>query len=389
MKQYLSYFVTHFGITPTLIGYTLLCMLITFILTATFGPAIAPQNKSTDKHPILNNINFLKILLTYYIILHHEYQVLGWTNDAQYSVEGFFIISGFMLSYAYTPQKNTIEFITHKLIRFTPYMLLASLLELYNHYSFNPTQFLSGIGMFAYTGLYPKPTLYGPSWYIIVLFWVALFYFVLLKNCSKNICNIIFGLITFATLSATHNISPLLLPQEAPNQYIPLLTNGFVRGLGCIGLGYFLAETYTAPNSKPNKISKLFYTLVEAFLLIYLAYAFFKQNYITSRCVILISFAILIWSFVHQKGYLSQGLEKIKWQPLINYTLPIYMTHWSLCRVQALSQLWAEIAPLPRICLTIVISTILGIIAYQTIDLAYAYSQKKYHKTKLKRQKKK
>ena len=79
----------------TLLGYVSFCLVATFIAVTLFCPRkkISLEKSSVQEAKIcrLNNIDFLKILLTYMIVLHHEFQALNIPNDAYNCVELFFI----------------------------------------------------------------------------------------------------------------------------------------------------------------------------------------------------------------------------------------------------------------------------------------------------------
>lgn len=347
--------------------YITICLITTVLFTALFCPVHTKPSKIS--YSTCNNIDFIKIPLTYAIILYHQYQSLGFEKNGFYCVEGFFIISGFLFHHCYTPQKNIKDFISRKLIRFMPYIILSNLLMLFIYNSFDLIKFISGVFMFACTSIFPDHTYYGPTWYLIVLFWITLFYLTLLKSLKKDLCNIIIGAMTLLTLFSTHNvISPVFIAIEKPSSELPLLTNGFIRGFVGIGFGYFLANLYS-PNSKKSKNSLLFYTFFELFLLAYFAYVFFIDKYTAPYIQILICYCFFFWSFFNHKSYLSDWLEKINWKPISKYMLPIFMTHWFFCELQTKLNLWNDYQATTRIVLCLICSTFFGFISFHTITL--------------------
>lgn len=372
--NYLTYFIQHYGLFITLCVYVIFCFIVTFLFTSLFCPVTTSQPKSAI-HPI-HNIDFIKILLTYGIVLLHQYQAFSVEKNAFYCVEGFFIISGFLLHYTYYSQNSFKDFILKKFVCFMPYIILSNMLMLFLYYSFNSLKFFSGIFMFACTAIFPEHTYYGPTWYLIVLFWISLFYFALLKTCKKEVCGIIIGIIIFIALSSTHNvIYPGVVGIENISHEIPFFTNAFIRGFVGIGLGYFLANLCSFQTVN-TKTSLLLYTLLEVFLLIYLALAFFTDIYSISYIMVLISFCILFWLFFNHKSYLSAWLEKINWRPVSKYMLAIFMTHWFICQLQGQFNLWVEYQKSTRIVLCLICSTVLGFFAYHIVNLGYLISRR-------------
>jgi len=380
MQNFLSNFTQYPSSATTLLLYIMVCLLLTFTLTALFCPTTSQKN--INFFATINNLDFFKIILTYCVLLHHELQVLGQENEGLYGVEGFFIISGFLLKYTYSAfAKNEIkDFILKKLINFIPYIFLGNMLALFAYNDFNVLKFFSGIFMFASTGFYPEHTYYGPAWYLIVLFWISLLYFILFKTLKKDICDIIISIITFLTLFSTHNdISPISIPIEGISKEIPIFTNAFVRGFVGMGLGYFLAESYQTSEANKNN-SQFMYNLFELALLSYMILAFFTDEYSMPYVTVLISYLILFWSAINCKSYLFAKLEKIKWHRFAKYNIAIYMTHWSICQFQSRLGLWDEYTIFEKIILTLVSSIILGVISYWTIRFGQYFSKKLHTK---------
>lgn len=344
--------------------FFIMCLLTTFLVVFCFCPQKPAKIKKNYHY--LNNIDFLKILLTYAIVLHHEYQALHWPNYAHSSVEMFFIISGFMLLYTYNSEKSVIDFIKGKIALFMPYLFLGNLLAFSLFPDADVYAFFAGIFMYSDTLLFNKFALYAPSWYIITLFWCSLFYFAMLKTYRKEVCCFVIGIIAFFAWSAMNNI----VYAEAVNGYLPFLLNGQVRALSCISLGYFVALNYTpVQEAKPL----LFYTILEAGLLIALIYIFFMVERELPVSLVVICFITLFYSFIYQKGYISAQLEKINWTPFSRYTLPIFMTHWVLTFIQQKGRLWAEYSSFTQIVLCLIFSTLLGIVSYHTVQSGFYF----------------
>ena len=78
-----------------------------------------------------NNLNFLRLLLAYIVLLHHSMILSGYTYMTQYLYDGpmavrcFFIISGFLIIRSCWASKTTIDYITKRLKRLIPAYLLV------------------------------------------------------------------------------------------------------------------------------------------------------------------------------------------------------------------------------------------------------------------------
>lgn len=370
-------FVSAFLDNYTLLGYFAFCLLATFIVISLATPRYdlslsSLSHKSTHKR--LNNIDFLKILLTYAIVLHHS---LISPNKGYFSVELFFIISGFMLFYNYNPKTSTIDFIKKKLTYFFPYLFLGDILALCLFQNIDISNLFAGIFMYADTGVYKKFSVYAPSWYLVTSFWALVFYFCIIKNFSKGVCNIILGLIAFITWSAMENMGFILWK----NEYLPLLTNGQVRAFSCIATGYFIALNYKPTKKAPT----LFNTLLELGLLVWIALALFNQQFEIPINLIVILFIFLFLSFIQQKGYISTQLEKINWSPLAKYMLPIFMTHWVITMLRQSGRLWSSYSTPTQILLCFICATLFGIISYHVIHWGYYFQHIRDKKSKEKK----
>ena len=354
----------------TLLGYVSFCLVATFIAVTLFCPRkkISLEKSEVQEAKIcrLNNIDFLKILLTYMIVLHHEFQALNIPNDAYNCVELFFIISGFMLVYNYKEDESIKEFIRKKFICFFPYLFFGDILALCLFQHIDISALFAGVFMYADTGLYNKFSVYAPSWYLISLFWGLIFYLSMMKVLSKSVCSVVIGIVAFVCWSAMANMGFIL----SINEHLPLLTNGQVRALSCISIGYFIGINYkSVKECKPI----IFYTLAEVCLLLGLSTVLFVTEYKLPIYLIVILFIFLFWSFLHQKGYISYLLEKINWAPFARYMLPIFMTHWVITMLQQYGRLWTDYSSWVRLALCLFCATLLGIVSYHVVQLGYYF----------------
>ena len=183
------------------------------------------------------------------------------------------------------------------------------------------SNFFSGIFLFASTNFYPAHTYYPPSWFLIILFWSDLFYFLITKLHKDSLRHIIIALITIISLIALLHAGNI----ESLNSLIPL-TNGLLRGLAYMGIGYFLFiicnfQKFNVPHSN------MFISLCE-FLLFFMLFLFlFVKKYDVSSVFLVLTFCVLLALFIFKHGYFSILFEKKYWRTIAQVNIFIFMTH--------------------------------------------------------------
>lgn len=327
--------------------------------------------------PQLHNIEFLRILFTFCIFACHAMDYFRVVNEGRFAVEFFFILSGFFLYYTIDNQKNVQTFMLKKIIRFLPLMLFGQVvcdliclkIHFQNYISlifFLPSTGLTDINYFSV----------GATWYVCVLFWILLFYFYLVRTKTQSTANIIIGAISFICCVAYNKIPHSMMRELFPHYML--------RGLICIGIGYFLALGYKN-NLLPPPISKkqgqkqsvkLLFTGLEFLLMIYLLLTMFIpwgfQITYTHRIIL---FVILISLFLSKKGYISQFFDDASWAKISKYCLSFFLTHlvfkdYLYRRIDALQNINIGIA----FCIMFFASVVLAVFAYHFVEKpAYKY----------------
>lgn len=359
-------------ILPLFGEYAGVCILITFIL-AVF---LIPQPKEAIKHSTpLNSFYFLKILLTLGIVLHHIFNYLGIWNKADFCVEFFFIISGFMVCYTYNPSKTTKNFTMSKLFIFVPYILFANLLSLFGKGNIDLLRFVSGICLFSTTPFYPHHTYYMPAWYLVILFWVGLLYFIMTR-ITKNAIWGIMG-ITFISLVTLYYQSA---PIESYNVLIPWLNNGMIRGLACMGLGYCLASIYLHHKTF-FAWNKLILCPFLIGLLVYIPLTLFRPSYSMDLGWEILYFLMLCFLFLcTQSGIFNNPL----WGKLAKFMLPIFMTHDVIVPVLIYgSNILTPLTLTTKVFILLLASVLSGIFTYYMFYVAQLCHQRIFKQKKV------
>ena len=184
--------------------------------------------------PRLHNIEFLRILFTFCIFACHALTSFYHANNGFFAVEFFFILSGFFLYYTIDNQKNVQTFMLKKIIRFLPLMLFGQVVCDLISLKFRFQNYISLAFFLPSTGLTDlNYHSVGGVWYVCVLLWISVFYFYLIKTQPLKTVNLLIGIVTFVSLIVYNNCD-----NRTANWLFP---SSLLRGLVCIGIGYFLA----------------------------------------------------------------------------------------------------------------------------------------------------
>lgn len=349
----------------TLLVCFLYCISFSFFFALMLKP-VKTTSSSSVKPPIINNLAFLKIFLAYCIVIHHSFLQIDLPNNGHVCVEFFFIISGFMLSYNYQASRTIGSFALNKILSFVPYIFLANLGCLLLEQNFNIEKFLSGIFFYATTNLYQNYTYYHPAWFLIVLFWTTLFYFSLMKNLPNNLCYFLIAIIAFVFLPLRADIFPI----PATNLHFPFLTNGMIRGLAYVGIGCLLAKIYKPQPTELCVSSRLFYTLLEGSLFLYIIFMLFLPKYFASLNIMLICFIALFELLLLKRGYISRYFDNPFCFNLSKFALPIYMTHdIFIPQIFRLNCLEA-CSTTSKVLIAVIFSTFFGVLTYYLFNFA-------------------
>lgn len=273
----------------------------------------------------IKNIEFLRICLIICILIFHLFQKVNLgiyfptmcnnTHFADKAVEMFFIISGFLLLYTFNEKITVFEFVIKKVIRFTPIIafmgLCYYLLSLSNKITFKTYDFIFDLFFINNIGVTLTPSNVAGSWFISVLVFVSLFYFYILKSFERKHANIIIGLFTYFSFVLLVNLTHGTLGGHI-RIYNNFLNAGILRGLSCIGLGYFLCCIYNCihPLIKEKTYTfstKLILTAIEIYLFIFTFDSLLcHQLKYNNKLILLLSFSGLFLLFIINKGLFSE-----------------------------------------------------------------------------------
>lgn len=256
----------------------------------------------------LHNLDFLRIVFTFEILLAHVLFEVNLPNHGGFCVEFFFILSGVVFTLTYDKSKSVYDFLKEKIIRFLPIITICSLLRILTK-GVNLRRFFIDISLLPYPGMINEDGYGEVAWYITILFWVSLFYFYLLKISKKETANLVIGLISFISLIALSKFGGgKWVTLEKAGQLGYLINSSFLRGLRGMGVGFFLVKI--CRDIDFGFKNKMLISLFEAVVLIYsIICLFYKKTYFGLYPFGIICFATLILLFMKNRGYVTQFLN--------------------------------------------------------------------------------
>lgn len=207
-----------------------------------------------DMYKKKNSISFWRIVFTIMVVAVH----CGYVRGAYLSVEFFFLVSGFLFAKSvYSGRQRTLkDFVKSRLLRLYPMYLFSmlayiSLCELvkYTISTFNARLFFNGVldGIIAHWKSFFMLQLFGagatdinvPAWYVVVLFWLTILFYLLIKVMPKKVFNIFIGVSSIVMFVFMFIFfGQLDLWTEATLG----ISQGFFRGYAEIGVGILLYQ---------------------------------------------------------------------------------------------------------------------------------------------------
>lgn len=286
------------------------------------------------------NVDFLRFILAVIIVMYHGrdvniIQVNNFYPEIQHGylcVEFFFIIAGFFLFKNIKKEEHTINFVKKRYLRLVTPILIAILLvavisifipEI--HFKFNDNILkiflLHTCGLAPFTG-----GLAGKgNWFVSVLFIISIFYFYLYKITDKKVFNfitallILFSYVIFVNLKGINNHWGL---------YKGIINVGLLRGIGGLGLGYFISMVYRNNFLKNcTKKFKILLTGLEIYLICFLGHYILCSNKVPGKSIFLLilAFVILFYLLLIKQGYVSKIFNNKVLASFGKYSYTIYI----------------------------------------------------------------
>ena len=338
--------------------------------------------KDDPKLPKMMNVEFLRIVFTFVILFCHISGLFNFFSSGRYGVEFFFILTGFFFALTYDRCPSICDFMKKKIIRFTPIIVFCSIVC----GVFKPKidfSTLSADWFFLGNTLFFGDSYTVATWYISVLFWITALYFYLLKTQRKETVYVIIAVLTFFGYAASMRFGWGRLPGLGDKGNIGyMITQSLTRGLGGIGLGFFIALFYMNRKQDKNLFKPWQYTVAEICFLIFPCICMFnKQLFPSSVMMLIICYTFLLYLFVVQKGYISRFFEKPVFTKISRYALAVYISHLpiSIPILRSLKILPSSFSyPLTGIAVYITSFCLVGFIVHHAVELPATRALKKW-----------
>lgn len=325
--------------------------------------------KDNPELPKMQNIEFLRVVFTLFVVFRHFGGGLKIWNEAWIAVEFFFILSGFLLAYTFNSERTVLSFLKSKLIRFLPLIifvyLVRSVFALKTYIPVSVTDFFSDLFFLRGLYFYSSGGFVRVNWYINALFWASLFYFYLIKSCEEKTVKLWTGIIVFISYSSLCSYGWW---KNSPYTFVGW---AMLRALGGMGLGYFLKQIHEQLKMKPS----LLYNIFEGAILIYACLSMVVQEMAPKSFIIyVICFAVLIFCFIQKSGKVSQFFDKPVFAKMGRYCLAVYLTQAIVVfdvfvyALRKYPDVLKENVSL-TVIITLLLSVLLGVIVHHTVEL--------------------
>lgn len=313
----------------------------------------------------IKNIEFLRTFLTIAIVFHHAFIYRMWTLPvlfpdiplyqtlhrcflhANNSVEGFFIIAGFLLILTFKPKTNPVEFIEKKLIRLSPPILFSILIcgvgAILHTMPFKVIPNITTVFLLNSAGICLAIGNNPVLWFTSALFVGLFLYFCIIKFSPKEFQLWIMSILVMVSYLIVELLQNGSFDHPLKNYYY-VLNIGFLRSVGGIGLGCLIGEMFKNNSDKinnfvPNILQKNLITIIEILLTGFVLGWILCSHKGINNLLFVAGFGLLLILFILNKGFLSQLLNKDIWVFLGKYTYSIYVVHYVIYRILGFS-LW-------------------------------------------------
>jgi peptidoglycan/LPS O-acetylase OafA/YrhL len=283
----------------------------------------------------INKLDGLRGLFAFFVVLFHfnkhnapQFIVDNFfVRESYIFVDFFFILSGYVITLTYNERLNNgadfLTFIKKRFIRLYPLLLFSTLIYWgFVHPHFNNQNIWLALDTLLLTNATPLISsgigMNYPSWSI----------------SSEMISYILFG---FSSIIAIQKRKPVLLAiltigsfflLASQQNYFQTGTFGFVRGLACFNLGYFIYIIAAKKIHLPNQTEWI--VLIAIIALMYYHYIVSIDNQmgmILLQFLIPIAFATCILVLIKTNGYLSQLLQTKPCLFLGKISYSVYLNH--------------------------------------------------------------
>jgi len=356
----------------------------------------------------LKNIEFLRVFLISVIVFLHTTAYGSWSLLVNFpdiaqlkpfyralmqgnnSVEGFFIIAGFLLIYTLKNQ-SVKDFIKKKYMRLSPVIIFAVIICIIASFwhaiklrfwdDILVILLLNDFGICIAHGT--TPTL----WFTSALFAGLLVYFFISKISAKKLKSILFIILPVIAYGILEYFQHGSFSTPHKN-YMYIFNVGFLRALGGIGIGTIIAHIYKKYIDRIRKyvlniIATIGINIAEFGLLSFVVWWLVVPHKQLNCIYFVIAFALLLLVFVFEKGIISKITNKDIWVKLGKYQYSIYVIHSVVGKI-LINTAWLThpdfVKTHPYSTISVIIFAILasGYLTYNFVEKPYTKYLKKF-----------
>lgn len=356
----------------------------------------------------LKNIEFLRVFLISVIVLLHTTSYGGWSLMQNFpdipqlkffhnifiqgnnSVEGFFIIAGFL--FVLTFKNQTVkDFVKKKYIRLSPTILFAVIVCIIaSLFHVIKLRFWDDILVIFLLNNFGICFAHGTTpalWFTSALFGGLFIYFLITKINSEKIKTVLFILLPVIAYGILEYLQHGSFSTPHKN-YMNIFNVGFLRALGGVGAGVYIGYFYKKYGQKIknynfNLFSKIGINFAETGLCCFMFWWLCTAHKQLNCIIFVIVFALILFLFVIKKGFLTNLFDKDIWVKLGKYQYSVYVIH-SVAGKILLGAIWTvhpdfvKIHPYSTISIVIFMILISGYITYNYIEKPCTNYLKKY-----------
>ena len=307
------------------------------------------MKKDETKKERIVSFDAFRFILALCVVWGHTFLTLFRQNKTELfciqnlAVDGFFILSGFLMALSYSQYQSTdedvdvsfIRFVFHKVKRLWAEYIFAlilylSILGIWRHYHTQDI-FLNAIFL---GGINKVPDIIIGAWYVSVLFWTSCIYSALLFYKKKIAIYILIPLISFFSFTFMYTKwTGLSLNSK------PLIDDTFSAGFlkGFLGLGIGISLFFICERIKKSfcflRYPKTIFSILEITSIYLLIFCFFSRKLFQREYIIYMIYPIILSILYFKKEFFLKFFSWKLWFPVAPTAYMLYLTHCILLEI--------------------------------------------------------
>lgn len=266
---------------------------------------------------------------------------LGWGNvnfsHSYISVDGFFILSGIVLTYIYREKialgkKECCKFFLHRIERLYPLHILTFLMTLIiyaliiNNFPFKDPTLTAVYNLFLIHGLgfATSWNWNDPSWSISVELYASILAFPFLAKTKNNMALIAIAVISYSLVYGRHHAL-----EAATDTHLLFFSSGLLKCIAGMALGVMILNISNL--TKIEKKPKFQIVLLQSVAILFSAYFIFTKDNVSSYdSLVIISFVYIFYSLINYSSFWNFIFSHKALVYFGNISFSIYLLHTPL-----------------------------------------------------------